>query len=144
MADVRKSTAILVVPGLLLVAALAGCSTNGTAQQNFSGPPPDDTVSQSSEVTDEGLQAFWLEDGAEIALSIPSSSSCPTIGRALVVVKPAGEGNVVSVQTEPPKSGPCTQDFSPHTTTYYTPGPVTTTRPLTIIVGANKVVLPPK
>jgi hypothetical protein len=141
---VRKRTAILAVPGLLLVAALAGCSTNGTAQQNFSGLPPDDVVSQSSEVTNEGLQAFWLEDGAEIAVSIPGSSSCPTIGRDLVVVRAAGDGNVVSLQTEPPKSGPCTQDISPHTTTYYTPGPVTTTRPLTIIVGAHKVVLPPK
>lgn len=125
----------------VLAFALAGCTNLGSS---FLGVP-EDHVAGESEQTDDGLQAFWLHEGTEVAIAIWGSSTCPVEGTAIHIVKPAGEGNVVSVDVRPVGDEKiCTRDYVPTTTVFYTPGRITTTEPLTIKVNGSQVVLPVK
>ncbi|WP_382303868.1 hypothetical protein [Herbiconiux sp. UC225_62] len=138
-----RTSALLALPVLAASLLLAGCTVTGPTE-NFSGLPDEEHISQESEGGDDGLQAFWLEEGDSIAIAISGSSTCPVIGGHISVVEPAGEGNTVAITTMPVSDGPCTMDFVPHTSVFWTPSRVTPAEPLTIQVDGREVVLPVK
>jgi hypothetical protein len=136
------------VPLTLAAAALAfvltGCTETGPTQ-NFSGLPDEEEITTESEAAaDSGLQAFWLQEGSQVAVAISGSSSCPVVGSHIEVIEPAVDGNVVEITTRPISEGPCTMDFVPHTSVFWTPGEITTAEPLTIRVGDQEIELPIK
>ena len=122
---------------------LTGCTVTG-ATASFAGVPDEHDVSQESEADDSGLQAFWVEDGSAVAIAISGSSTCPVVGTRINVVSPAGDGNTISIDTAPLPDRPCTMDFVPHTTVFWTPNTVTTAEPLVVQVGDRTVTLPVK
>jgi hypothetical protein len=126
------------------VLALAGCNPGPRSIETFAGLPDEHDVSGSSEELPEGPQVAWVQDGGRLAVTIWGSSTCPTVGTDLHVVKPAGEGNSVKVDLAPPSDGVCTMDLVPHTTMFWTPLNVTTTEPLTVEIGKETVELPTK
>ena len=119
---------------------LSGCVAS---VENFSGAPEDFAGEPGGE-SDSGLQAFWLHDGAQLAITIYGSSTCPYVVSSISVVDKAGEGNRISADVPALPDRPCTMDYVPHTTVFSTPGAVTTTEPLTIQVQDKKIVLPVK
>jgi hypothetical protein len=139
----RKS-ALLAIPALAFAFVLTGCTLPGPSS-NFAGLPDEEHISQESEPDDSGVQAFWLEEGVSIAVSVSGSSTCPVIGSRLNVVDRAGEGNLVEMQpVDQPGDQVCTMDYVPHTTTFPTPDDVTTTEPLVVRVGDVEVTVPIK
>lgn len=97
------------------------------------------------EVSEGEARAIYLEDGGRIALVLWGSSSCPPVGTAMTVVADAESGNAVRVElVSYPEDQPCTQDFVPHTTVFWTPVYITTTQELRIEVGDEEVILPIK
>ena len=127
----------LVIAAPLLLAGCSGAVTNYSgAPEEFAGEPGGDP--------DSGLQAFWLHEGTQIAITISGSSTCPYIVKGIDVLEPAGEGNRIAADVPPLGNEPCTMDYVPHTTVFSTPGRITTTEPLTIEVGEQTVVLPVK
>lgn len=135
----------LTVATLAAAFALTGCTVTGPTE-NFSGLPDEEhIVTESEGGEDSGLRAFWLHEGAQIGVSISGSSTCPVIGSKISIVEPEGEGNTVEIATVPlPADQPCTMDFVPHTSVFWTPDFVTTTEPLTVRVGDQEVELPIK
>ncbi|WP_291046756.1 hypothetical protein [Herbiconiux sp.] len=139
----------LTVATLAAAFALTGCTVTGPTE-NFSGLPDEEHIITESEGgEDSGLQAFWLHEGSQIGVAISGSSTCPVIGSKITVVEPEadgeGEGNVVEIATVPLSDDqPCTMDFVPHTSVFWTPDSVTTTEPLTVRVGDQEVELPIK
>lgn len=93
---------------------------------------------------DSGLQAFWLANGAQIAITISGSSSCPYVATGIHVIKTRSEGNAISVDVPALPNRPCSKDSVPHTTVFITPGTITTTVPLTIEVMSTTISLPVK
>ena len=134
--------------GIVAAVAMVGCAAllsgcTGGSAENYPGLPPKSEVAQSSSA-DSGIQAFWLDEGAEIAVAIWGSSTCPRVGNSIEVVKEAGKGNAVAIGVAPVPNKPCTADLVPHTTVFGTPGQITTTEPLEIRVLDQVVVLPIK
>ena len=128
--------------GVVLVAPLLLTGCVGSVE-NFSGVP-EDFAGEAGGEPDSGLQAFWLHEGAQLAITIYGSSTCPYVVSGITVVEKAGEGNRISADVPALPDRPCTMDYVPHTTVFSTPGTVTTTEPLTIEVQDNEVVLPVK
>ena len=83
----RLAPSLVAVAGVL---ALAGCAPGSASIETFAGLPAERDVSQSSEELPEGPQAAWVEDGGRIAVTLWGSSTCPTVGTGIHVVKPAG------------------------------------------------------
>lgn len=138
--SVRKKLVTVGLVGAALVLALSGCSNQAG---DFAGVP--EKVNQTGGSMDDGLQVFWLGNGARIGIAMWGSSGCPPVSTQLRVIKPQGEGNTVeAIVSEIPADRACTMDYVPHTSTFWTPGNVTTTEPLTVIVGDRQVVLPIK
>jgi uncharacterized protein YceK len=125
---------------VILPLALSGCASVVT---NYSGAPGNHAGAPGGNA-DSGLQAFWLADGTQIAITISGSSSCPYIATGIHVIKTSSEGNAISVDVPALPNGPCTQDYVPHTTVFITPGTITTTVPLAIEVMGTSIVLPVK
>jgi len=120
---------------------LAGCVAS---VENFRGEP-EEFSGEAGGDPDSGIQAFWLHEGAELAITISGSSGCPYIVSSITVVEKADEGNRISADVPAlPEDRACTMDFVPHTTVFNTPGTVTTTQPLTIEVMDTEIVLPIK
>lgn len=140
---------------------LAACAPIGnTPVEQFRGVPELDAHGTADGVgSDEGTSehdrdlaeevmdgpvAAWLENGTKIAVSIGGSSTCPYIGSAIHVVESANAGNIVRIDLEPLPDRPCTMDFVPHTTVFWTPQEVTTTQPLTVEVMGEQIEVPIK
>jgi len=133
--------ALTLPTAVLVAAALAGCAAVGT---NFAGKPNPERVAGEAVSSESGIEASWFYRGAEIAITVWGSSSCPVSGHWIHVVEPAGEGNTVSIDMNPVPDGPCTTDHVPHTTLFYTPGAITTAEPLRIQILGEELVLPVK
>lgn len=128
--------ALLIAVPLLL----AGCSTGS----NFSGAPGE-WAGEIGGDEDGSVQAYWLHEGTELAITISGSSGCPSIVSGLRVLDNAQNGNRIAADVPlPDPARACTADYVPHTTVFYTPGQVTTTQPLIIEVLDQKIVLPIK
>ncbi len=134
----------LTVSALAVAFVLAGCTVTGPTE-NFSGLPDEEQIATETEAGDEGLQAFWLQEGSQIGVAISGSSSCPVIGSDIKVVAPEGEGNIVEITTVPiPDDTICTMDYVPHTSVFWTPSNVSTAEPLIIRVADQELELPIK
>ena len=151
---------------LASVFLLSACNPSGNAAENFAGLPvaseaePIDVDPEAGGETDdvseeevEGPkfeesdepQVAWWEQGGQIALVVYGSSSCPTVGKEIRVLEPAGEGNRVAIDlVQRPEDEICTMDFVPHTTIFWTPVEVTTTEPLVVEVAGYEVEIPIK
>ncbi len=140
-----RTLAPLTVVAAAFAFALAGCTVTGPTE-NFSGLPDEEQIVNESEgAADSGIQAFWLHEGSQIAVSISGSSGCPVIGSDIKVVEPKNEGNTVEIVTVPiPQDKICTMDFVPHTSVFWTPANVSTTQELTVRVEGQELTLPVK
>mgnify|MGYP001807783535 CR=1 FL=1 len=139
----RKLLPVTVVAAFAF--ALAGCTVTGPTE-NFSGLPElEHGSTEHPEDGVDGIQAFWLQEGSQIAVSIPGSSGCPVIGSDIKVLKPRGEGNSVEIVTVPiPDDTICTMDLVPHTSVFWTPANITTTEPVSILVDGQEIELETK
>lgn len=135
----RRVAAVLAA--VAAVGLLAGCSSGSGPRgpvQEYSGGP--------EEIDEEFLlpgepQAFYVSDGAGIAVVLWGSSSCPPVADRMVVDAPKREGNTVSVTVREDFDGPCTLDLAPHTSVFVTPTDIATFEPLTILVGNAEIVI---
>ncbi|RXZ48148.1 hypothetical protein [Agromyces binzhouensis] len=161
----------LLVAGLAIASALVltGCNPGSGAVEDFPGLPvaeeeaegeaggeETDLGGSTEEETDEedvvdapeptGDEPYvqYLDDGGKLAITIWGSSTCPVVPTELNVVAEAGEGNAVEAVLPEPETRPCTADFVPHTTVFWTPVYTTTTEPLEVTVGDQVVTVPIK
>lgn len=139
----RRLATAAIGAGVLLL--LTGCNPGGGTVESFSGLPEDVAVSEPiPENTDGAPQAFYLADGGRLAVVLWGSSTCPLVGTDISVVKAADDGNEVKVNVAPLPDRPCTMDFVPHTTVFWTPVETTTTKPLIVHVLEESIVVPVK
>ena len=164
--SVRQRRVGLIAVALSSLLLLSACSASGNAAENFSGlpvaeeaapidvdpeeggelddPAEEEEEGHSFEETDEP-QLVWWEEGAQLALVVYGSSTCPTVGKEIRVLDKAGEGNRVAIDlVQRPDDEICTMDFVPHTTLFWTPVDVTTTEPLVVEVAGYSVTVPVK
>lgn len=165
--DVRRLT--LAAAALASVLLLAGCASGsgpiedfaglpvveeeveaeGEAEETDEGGPTEDEADEEEaeeapEPTGDEPVVQYLNDGGRLAITIWGSSTCPVVPTELRVTAEAGEGNAVEAVLPEPEDGPCTMDFTPHTTVFSTPADVTTTEPLEVTVGDQTVTVPIK
>jgi hypothetical protein len=146
--------ASLAAVALASVFLLSACAPGTAPVEDFPGLPSDaqsdhsegegetavddaeaDAEEGEEEAVEEGpLAAAWLEEGGKIAVTTFGSSSCPLVGTGIKVVEPADSGNAVQVSVEQRGGEVCTMDYVPHTTVFWTPMDVTTTKDLTVTV----------
>lgn len=138
-----RTSALVTLPVLAVSLLLAGCTVTGPTE-NFSGLPDEEHITQEGGSEEDGLQAFWIEEGDQLAITISGSSTCPVVGSRISVVEPKGEGNTVAISTRPLPDQPCTMDFVPHTSMFWTPSKVTPAEPLVIQVDGREITLPVK
>jgi hypothetical protein len=156
----------LVAVALASVFLLSACNPSGNAAEDFPGLPvvdeaaPIDVDPESGGETDDAAeeevegptfeesdrpQVVWWEEGAQLALVVYGSSTCPTVGKQIRVLDEAGDGNRVAIElVERPEDEICTMDFVPHTTVFWTPTDVTTTEPLVVEVAGDSITVPIK
>lgn len=135
----RRVAAVLAT--VAAVGLLAGCSSGNGPRgpvQDYPGGP--------EEIDEEFLvpgapQAFYVSDGAGIAVVMWGSSTCPPVADRMVVDALQGEGNTVTVSVREDFDGPCTMDLAPYTSVFVTPTDIATFEPLTINVGNAEIVL---
>jgi hypothetical protein len=165
----RVRRAGLAVAALASVLLLSACTASGDAAENFPGRPvleeaePVDVggegdvagdVGSEEEEAEEAVdpmepndtpEVVWWEEGAQLALTISGSSSCPVVGEKIRTLDEAGKGNRVAIDlVQRDENEVCTMDFVPHTTLFWTPADVTTTEPLVVEVFGTEVTVPIK
>ncbi|MDQ0576482.1 hypothetical protein [Agromyces albus] len=134
---------------LASVFLLAACAASGSPAEHYAGLPVSEHQEEGGHEEPENEEgepvAAWVGQGAQLAVTIWGSSSCPQVGRNITVVEPAGEGNTVAIDlVERPEDEVCTMDLAPYTTVFWTPVDVTTTEPLRVEVGDSAVTVPVK
>jgi hypothetical protein len=134
-------------PGLPVVEEDA--EAEGEAEDTEEGGPTEDEVDEEEveeepEPTGDEPVVQYLNDGGRLAITIWGSSTCPVVPSDLRVTAEAGEGNAVEAELPELPDGPCTMDFTPHTTVFSTPADVTTTEPLEVTIGDQVVTVPIK
>ncbi|WP_431278290.1 hypothetical protein [Leifsonia poae] len=124
--------------GVVLVAlALAGCSgASSKPIEDYKGEPKGVDAPASS----AGGAAFavWLKDGAQFAIALYGSSSCPPKVASVSVTA----SNQMKATLAPAPGGICTRDYVPHTTVFATPSGVTTTSDVSIMLPDTTLTLP--
>ncbi|HET6671744.1 MAG TPA: hypothetical protein VFG92_00065 [Agromyces sp.] len=156
----------LMAVALASVFLLSACNPPGNAAENFSGLPVADEAAPIGEDPEEGgdesdaseeelegepfndsgePNVVWWEQGAQLALVVYGSSTCPVVGENIRVLEKAGEGNRVAIDVvKRDENEVCTMDLVPHTTLFWTPVDVTTTEPLVVEVIGTEVEVPIK
>ncbi|WP_448005962.1 hypothetical protein [Agromyces bauzanensis] len=138
----------LVAAAVASVFLLSACNPGGGAIEDYSGVPVSDHAGDAEGhegAAEDEVQAAWLQQGGQIAVTIPGSSTCPVVGSDIRVVDKAGEGNRVAVDVvERDEDEVCTTDLVPHTTVFWTPAYVSTTEELTVEVVGETVTVPVK
>lgn len=134
-------------PGLPVVEEDA--EAEGEAEDTEEGGPTEDEVDEEEveeepEPTGDEPVVQYLNDGGRLAITIWGSSTCPIVPSDLRVTAEAGEGNAVEAELPELPDGPCTMDYTPHTTVFSTPADVTTTEPLEVTIGDQVVTVPIK
>lgn len=145
-----RSASRLALVGLAVAAvfSLTACAPVGNAAiTNYAGWPDVSMPGEggSGELADGTPHAMWLGDGGKFAVITYGSSTCPVVGTTVDVVKPAGEGNAVLINTKQyPADQACTMDLVPHTTEFWTPQNIATTEPLKVEIAGSTVTVPIK
>ena len=167
--SVRRRRAGIIAVALSSVLLLAGCTASGSAAEDFPGRPveadaepvdvgegPDDAGDEGGEDEEaeeavdpmepnDSPEVIWWAEGAQLALIISGSSSCPSVGQEIRVLDEGGEGNRVAITlVERPEDEVCTMDFVPHTTLFWTPYEISTTEELLVEVAGTEVTVPVK
>ncbi|MGR0319304.1 hypothetical protein [Agromyces sp. ZXT2-3] len=134
-------------PGLPVAEEEAEAEAGGE-ETDLGGSTEDQTDEEDTvevpEPTGDEPYVQYLDDGGKLAITIWGSSTCPVVPTELKVVAEAGEGNAVEAVLPEPETGPCTADFVPHTTVFWTPVFTTTTEPLEVTIGDQVVTVPIK
>ncbi len=143
MATTARTRLVLATVVAASALLLTGCAPIGnTPTGNYPGFPQGHEPGSDISGTPT---AAWVSDGTKIAITLFGSSSCPSVGSAIHVVEQAADGNAVSIDVAAlPENTPCTMDLVPHTTEFWTPQDVTTTKPLEISVMDQQIELPIK
>lgn len=150
--SVRLRRAGLAAAALASVFLLAACAPPKTPAENYSGAPVSDHEGEASgEEGGEGgdatgqPQAGWVGEGGQLSVTLWGSSTCPQVGERISVVEPAATGNRVAIELKQyPADQVCTMDLVPHTTVFWTPMDVTTTKPLVVEVQDTEITVPIK
>ncbi|AMB57582.1 hypothetical protein [Microterricola viridarii] len=142
MKTLRTAAALLlaltVVVGISACASTAGSPTGGTigASDDYAGLPEGlDGLPQNPS---GDPQLYWLKNGAQIAITLWGSSTCPPIVESLT---PTSANAFTAVQAPLPAK-PCTRDLVPHTTVFKTPSDTTTSSDVTIVLDGTSLTLP--
>jgi hypothetical protein len=133
----RRRVPILTAAAVLTVLALAGCTTSSSKPvDDYSGEPKGVQAPASS----AGGAAFavWLKSGAQFAIALYGSSTCPPKVQSVSVVA----GNQLKATLEPAPGGVCTRDYAPHTTVFATPSGITKTTTVSIKLPDSTLTLP--
>lgn len=122
---------------LTAVAALAGCSSApGRPVENYAGEPKGVDAPASS--AGGASWAAWLDDGAQFAIVLYGSSTCPpTVDHIR-----AGGDATITATLAPAPGGICTHDFVPHTTVFTTPQGTTKTSEVSVELPDQTLTLP--
>lgn len=147
MASSVLRRSLLAAAAVASVLTLAACAPGTAPVENFSGLPVSDHGDEGGhgeDGFDAGAQAVWLEQGGKLAVTLWGSSTCPWVGTDIRVLQSADEGNTVQIEVPPLPEQPCTMDYVPHTTVFWTPMNVTTTKPLNVEVLEQTLVVPIK
>lgn len=126
---------------------LSACNPGGGAIENYSGTPVSDHAGDAEGNTGshDGAQAVWLMQGAQLAVTVPGSSTCPVVGSNIRVLDKKHEGNRVAIDVvQRDENEACTMDSVPHTTVFWTPVDVTTTEKLVVEVSGQSITVPVK
>jgi len=145
--SVRLRRAGLAAAALASVFLLAACAPPKSPAENYSGAPVSDHEGSGDEGgADTGEpQAGWVGEGGQLSVTLWGSSTCPLVGEHISVVEPAATGNRVAIELkEYPANQVCTMDLVPHTTVFWTPMDVTTTKPLVVEVQGTEITVPIK
>jgi hypothetical protein len=104
------------VAALAVVTVLAGCTgAPGRPVEDYAGEPKGVQAPASS--AGGASWAAWLEDGAQFAIVLYGSSSCPP---KVQNVDATGD-DTITATLAPAPGGICTRDYVPHTTVFATP-----------------------
>lgn len=160
LTDARRLS--LAVVALASVFLLSGCMPGPGPIEDYPGLPvveeetdegadvesedegEDGPEEEVAEPTGDEPYVRYLGDGGRLSITIWGSSTCPVVPSELRVTAKADEGNAVEAVLPDPPNRPCTMDYTPHTTVFFTPMEVTTTKPLEVSIGDQVVVVPIK
>lgn len=125
------------VAAIAAVIALAGCSAApGKPVADYSGEPKGVRPPASS--AGGASWAAWLQDGAQFAIVLYGSSSCPP-----KVANIAATGDdTITATLAPAPGGICTRDYVPHTTVFTTPDRITKTAQVSVVLPDATLMLP--
>ncbi|SDS09475.1 hypothetical protein [Microterricola viridarii] len=130
--------AATVVVGISACASTPGAGSGGSlsAVEDYSGLP-EGMVGLPQNPSGEP-QLYWLQDGAQIGITLWGSSTCPPIVESLTQTS---SNAFTATQAELPAK-PCTRDLVPHTTVFTTPSDTATSSDVTIVLDGTSLTLP--
>jgi hypothetical protein len=136
-ARARRRPLLGIAGAIVVLAALAGCSTSlFHPVDDYKGEPKGVVPPASS--AGGAAYAVWLKGGAQFAIVLYGSSTCPP---KVATVESVGS-NQLKATPAPIQGSVCTSDYVPHTTVFATPGSVTTTSDVTIKLPDSTLTLP--
>ncbi|NEN04622.1 hypothetical protein G3T36_01930 [Diaminobutyricibacter tongyongensis] len=133
----RRRPILGIAGALVVLAALAGCSTSMSHPvTDYKGEPKGVVPPASS--AGGAAYAVWLKGGAQFAIVLYGSSTCPPTVASVETIA----SNQLKATPAPITGSVCTQDYVPHTTVFATPSSVTTTSDVTIKLPDSTLTLP--
>jgi hypothetical protein len=134
----RTTTRLLpAVAAILVVAALAGCSTApGKPVDDYAGEPKGVDAPASS--AGGASWAAWLDGGERFAIVLYGSSTCPPT----VATVSATANDSITATLAPAPGGVCTHDFVPHTTVFATPDRIGKSGEVSVVLPDSTLTLP--
>lgn len=134
----RTATRLLpAAAALAAVVALAGCSaTPSKPVTDYSGEAKGVRAPASS--AGGASWAAWLNGGAQFAIVLYGSSSCPP----KVANIAATDDHTITATLAPAPGGICTRDYAPHTTVFTTPDRITKTAQVSVVLPDATLTLP--
>jgi hypothetical protein len=120
-----------------VVAVLAGCgSAPGRPLEDYAGEPKGVDAPASS--AGGASWAAWLEDGAQFAIVLYGSSSCPPKVQNINTTA----DDTITATLAPAPGGICTRDYVPHTTVFATPDRVAKGAEVKVVLPDTTLTLP--
>jgi hypothetical protein len=133
----RRRPLLGIAGALIVVAALAGCSTSMSHPvDDYTGEPKGVVPPASS--AGGAAYGVWLKSGAQFAIVLYGSSTCPPKVATVETIA----SNQLKATPAPIADSVCTHDYVPHTTVFATPRSVTTTSDVTIKLPDSTLTLP--
>ena len=125
------------VAALAVVVAVAGCTAApGKPVTDYAGEPKGVRPPASS--AGGASWAAWLKDGAQVAIVLYGSSSCPP---KVASIAATGDDRITATPAPAP-GGICTRDYVPHTTVFTTPERITKIAQVSVVLPDATLTLP--